>query len=64
MTFKADCFFLNLSFKNMHIRQACETEIEAWEQSPDSPQSQAASSCAWGGVVFCEKLVSNWFLFY
>ena len=52
MTFKADCFFLNLSFKNMHIRQACETEIEAWEQNPDSPQSQAASSCAWGGVVF------------
>ena len=52
MTFRADCFFVYLSFKNMHIRQACEAEMEASEQSPDSPQSQAASSCGWGRVVF------------
>lgn len=52
MTFGADCFFVNLSFKNMHIRQACEAEMEAWEQSPNSPRSQAAFWCAWGGVVF------------
>lgn len=43
---------------NMHIRQACEAEMEAWEQSPDSPGSQAAFGVLWEGWSSGENLLA------